>query len=363
MIEGHGDDLYRYGDIKMNFSSNIFPDADLAGLEAHLRTRLNLIENYPPPAATELERLLAERYGVAESCVLATSGATDAIYLIAQTLRDAHTFTLSHPTFSEYEDACRLFGYEERANGRICWICNPNNPTGQVQPTGFIHKLAKTHQWVVADQSYEDYTLMPMMSASEAVRLGNVIQIRSLTKQYAIPGLRIGFVVAAADVIARLRQNYRPWAVNALASEAGKWLLRHHPNMLPHRSALLTETQRLAHGLNRIDGIDAAPTATNFMLCTIQPATAAMLKDWLVREKGILIRDAANFRGLTPHHFRVAAQTRPENDALIEAIRQFIQLYKPESPEYLEKPEKSEKSESPEKPEIPENSRKLKIRK
>lgn len=325
MIEGHGDDIYGKQDIKMNFSSNIYPNPNKE-LKEHLRQHLGLISHYPPPAATELERLLAEEHEVSEQEVMVTSGATDAIYLIAQTFREERTFKVFPPTFSEYEDACRIFSLEERPDGALCWLCTPNNPTGDVVNNDYIRQLSRQHKWVVADQSYEDYTSEERMSAKDAISLGNVIQIRSLTKKHAIPGLRIGFVTAPEAIISRLKAQYRPWAVNALAIEAGIWLTRHHKNSIPDIKALLLQTQKLREMLLAIGGIEVMPTKTTFMLCRLEKNYAETLKDYLIREHHILIRYASNFRGLTPHHFRIATQTEQENNALVKAVREFQQL-------------------------------------
>ena len=324
MIEGHGDDIYGRKDIKMNFSSNIYSSPNLKALEEHLQHHLHLIRHYPPPTATELEQLLAKEYGVEKQQVMVTSGATDAIYLIAQTFREKHTFKVFPPTFSEYEDACHIFGYEESPDGALCWICNPNNPTGDVVNNDFICQLSRQHNWVVVDQSYEDYTLEPMMSGKEAVNLGNVMQIRSLTKKFAIPGLRLGFIIASEKAISQLKAQHRPWAVNALAIEAGKWLLNNHIHIIPNLENYLRQTQELHSLLVQIEGIDVIPSKTHFMLCTVHPQDASTLKDYLIREHHILIRDASNFRGLTPHHFRISTQSVQENHALVKAIKEFL---------------------------------------
>jgi threonine-phosphate decarboxylase len=220
MIKGHGDDIYSYSGIRMNFSSNIYAHADLQQLEEHLCSHMDVIRSYPEASPRSLEVLIAEKHGVSPDEVLKTSGATDAIYLIAQAFRERLTFRVFPPTFSEYEDACRLFGYEEADDAALCWLCNPNNPTGEAFSVPYIKDLATQHELLVIDQSYEDYTLAPMLSPQEAVHMGNVLQLHSMTKQYAVPGLRIGYVVASAKLIATLRHHYRPWAVNALAVEA-----------------------------------------------------------------------------------------------------------------------------------------------
>jgi threonine-phosphate decarboxylase len=174
---------------------------------------------------------------------------------------------------------------------------------------------------VIIDQSYEHYTHQSLLTAAEAVGKKKVILLHSMTKTYAVPGLRLGYLVTSKPLAKGLRQNLRPWSVSSLAIEAGKFLLQHdelicRPN--------LVEAQRLRSKLCQIKGISVEDTHTNFMLCHIETATAHDLKDYLASEHHILIRDCSNFEGLTPHHFRVAAQTPAENDALVEAIKTFV---------------------------------------
>ncbi|MBR1932902.1 MAG: aminotransferase class I/II-fold pyridoxal phosphate-dependent enzyme [Prevotella sp.] len=317
MIKGHGDDAYQYPDIRMNFSSNIPQHVDLSALKQHLATRLDLIANYPEPEALSLERLIASQHGISEECVIVTSGATEAIYLTAQTFRMSHHFAA--PTFSEYEDAVRMYrSYAKKT--QALWLCNPNNPTGEVLPWQTVYERMSHYDLVVIDQSYEGYTEVPLLTPREAAAAGNVVQIHSLTKTYGVPGLRIGYIVAARRLAQQLRRQMRPWAVNALAIEAGLFLIAHATPIRPD----LAEAQRLSAALNAIDGISVLPTQTNFMLCTISGHTATQLKEHLVRQHGMLIRDASNFRGLTPHHFRVAAQLPIENDALVSAINHYL---------------------------------------
>ncbi len=323
MIEGHGDDLYRYDNIKMNFSSNIYNGTDLSALEAYLSSRMAVVRSYPEPSAASLERMIACECGISPDEVMVTSGAVDAIYLIAQVYRYEGTCRIMQPTFREYEDACRVFGYREREDGALCWLCNPNNPTGDVMAVEDVLALAERHRLIIVDQSYEDYTMAPLIQPSDVVGRDNIILLHSMTKRYAVPGLRLGYVTASSSIINRLREQYRPWAINALSLEAGKWLVQRGETAISDLSTYLAETQRLRAMLNEIDGIEAQQTQTNFFLCTIQQATAAELKEYLALEHGILIRDASNFTGLTPHHFRIATQSPAENDALVTAIKNY----------------------------------------
>lgn len=318
MIDGHGDDGYKYKGIRMNFSSNIPTFVDLSALEEHLRSRISVIRTYPEPSPRALEVRIADFIGKSASQVMVTSGATEAIYLIAQHLSHEKTFTITHPTFSEYESACRMFGMQEAEAGAVCWLCNPNNPTGEVFDEAYIKQLAHKHRWLIIDQSYEDYTLKPLPTTD----LPNVICLHSMTKRYCIPGLRLGYVTASKQVVEQLRQLCHPWAVNAMAIEAGLWLIENRPQWIDMH-VYLAEAQRLWRTLNTISGIQAQETQTNFMLCTIGGHTASELKEYLASEHGILIRDASNYYGLTPHHFRVAAQRPEDNDLLVNAIKQM----------------------------------------
>ena len=327
MILGHGDDLWRFGrEVRANFSSNVYARVDLGGLKRHLASRLDVISNYPEPEPYTLEAAIAASLGIPAETVCVTAGATEAIYLIANAWKGSRT-AIVQPTFSEYEDACRLHGHtivEEDSD--LVWICNPNNPTGSVVDVEEVKNMASDkHKIFVIDQSYGFFTNEPLMSAAEAVAAGNVLQLHSMTKRYAMPGLRLGYVVGSPQLLNRIRSVRMPWSVNALAIEAGLYLIG-HPDTAPiDKPALLTEAQRLRNELNRIPGIEVLPTRTHFMLCEIKSGTAADLKQWLMARHGLLIRDASNFKGLNPGNFRIAAQTRGENDLLITAIKEYTQ--------------------------------------
>lgn len=331
MIEGHGDDMYRYGDrIKLNFSSNIYYSPNLGGLKAHLASRLDTIEAYPEPEPYTLEKLIAGRLGIPVECVMVTSGATEAIYLIAHACRTLSRFVVRRPTFSEYEDACRMFGYVESdaafdAPGDILrWICNPNNPTGEVLDVEYMRRIIGLGGITVIDQSYEDYTVEPLLTAAEALELPGVILLHSMTKTFCIPGLRLGYVTASAETIARMRGFRHPWSVNSLAIEAGMYLLGGGISVIPGLRSYLDDALTLCHDLAAIDGIDVRPTATNFMLCRVSGITAAELKERLAVDHGILIRDCSNITGLDGSYFRVAARSRDDNALLVEAIKKLV---------------------------------------
>ncbi len=336
MTEGHGDDIYRYGDlVKMNFSSNVYQHADHSALKEHLMERFDVIGNYPEPLPYELEKLIALHEGMSPACVMVTNGATEAIYLIAQQFHHSASI-IPQPTFNEYADACRLnhhiISFENTEDlstlpaDRVYWICNPNNPSGNVLMKGFVNYVVRRspRYMFVVDQSYEGYTKEPLLVAREMQDVTNLIILHSFSKTYAIPGLRLGYVTGHPNIIQLLKERQNPWSVNALAIEAGIFLLKQGQVAIPSLDDYLTEAERLRSELGKIEGIQVFETQTNFMLCEMDKGTSANLKQWLIHEHGILIRDCSNFYGLSNHHFRVAAQAREENDALLAAVAEYM---------------------------------------
>ena len=342
MIEGHGDDSYKYNyPITANFSSNVYSKVDLSPLKAHLCEQIGGIGNYPEPEPYTLAARLAFRYNLPVDAVCVTNGATEAIYLIAQTFRGTNTAILQ-PTFSEYADACCMHGHKVTSiyriplakdryllpeDTRMLWLCNPNNPTGTVIDKESLIELIKHNPQVcfVIDQSYEYFTLCPLFAPAEAAAFPNVLLLHSMTKRYAVPGLRLGYVTGSSGLLARLRTNRMPWSVNQLAIEAGLYLLEHDvPNPLDV-PAYLQETTRLRSALEALGGLEVWATETHFMLIRLRFGKAAALKDYLAEKQGILIRDASNFDGLDEHFFRIATQTPEENDRLVKAIGQWFE--------------------------------------
>lgn len=341
MIEGHGDDSYKYNrPITANFSSNIYSKVDLSGLKAYLCSQLETIASYPEPEPYTLESYLAKQNHLPVGAVCVTNGATEAIYLIAQTFRGTHSAILQ-PTFSEYADACRMHGHhvtslyhffdgERRLQlpkgVRMFWLCNPNNPTGGVVEKSYLIELINHNPEVcfVIDQSYENFTLSPLFSPMEAASFCNVLLLHSMTKRYAIPGLRLGYLTGDSGLLKRIRCNRMPWSVNQLAIEAGIFFLEHDISNPFDISGYLQETAYLRTELEKIRELEVWATETHFMLVRLRSGKASALKNYLAQEHGILIRDASNFDGLDEHFFRISTQTRKENEWLIEAIKQWL---------------------------------------
>jgi threonine-phosphate decarboxylase len=335
MIVGHGDDGYRYGNkIVSNFSSNIYGGVFSPLVQEYIASHAQCVANYPHPQAEPLRSSLAHYHRIKTDEVCVTNGATEATYLIAQTFRGEKSAILL-PTFSEYADACQMHGHKIKgiynldalpADARLLWICNPNNPTGQVIEKQTLTHFIEAHKdvLIVIDQSYEDFTLCPLFSAKEACSFDNVILLHSLTKRFGVPGLRIGYLTANAPLTEQIALQRMPWSVNALAIGTGVFLMEQDDTWNP--SSLLQETARLRKQLVLLNILDVWPSDTHILLCQLRYGKTAALKDYLANEHGILIRDASNFNGLGDTFFRIATQTAKENDHLVAAIKKWITL-------------------------------------
>ena len=144
-----------------------------------------------------------------------------------------------------------------------------------------------------------------------------------MTKEFAIPGLRLGYLTACRRLTEQIGRGRIPWSVNTIAQDAGLWLTAHREKYHLPLDELIFERSRVGLVLEALDICDALPSDTHILLCRLREGTAAILKDYLARKHGILIRDATNFEGLDNRYFRIAMQTRAENDELIEAMKEW----------------------------------------
>lgn len=339
MINGHGNNLQDYGDkIKMDFSSNIAFNHSAEQIGNHLKKSMHLISNYPDPVAKELTQLLADHHHVSTSHILVTNGSAEAFYLIAHLFQGVNT-AIYTPAFAEYEDACKLYNHklsfhplkefdsETIAAYNTVWLGNPNNPDGtflsRSKIDDYCQKSAHTH--LIVDEAYT-HLCSPLSTSLRGHIHANLITVHSLTKAFAIPGLRLGYIIAHPSLITRLAEMRPPWTVNALALEAGCYIMKNYDRLHPSLTVLQEESVFLQKSLDAIDGIKVYPSLCNFFLCELADITASECKQILIDKYGILIRDASNFRGLTINHIRIAAQSHHVNLKLIDALHEIMQL-------------------------------------
>lgn len=337
MIAGHGDDTYLYDkNIIANFSSNVYYDGFPNGMKDHLILAIDKINTYPEANANSLQPYLGKWHNLSTDQLLITNGATEAFYLIAHSFRNK-SVTIVIPSFAEYEDACRAnnltlqfldwdtLNNNTRFTTDVVFLGNPNNPTGAILKNEVLQNMLEINSQTtfVIDEAYVDFTNENISMVNELAQFSNLIIIKSLTKTYAIPGLRLGYILSNPSIINTILSFKMPWSVNTMAIEAGKFIVQNHIKSLLPLKELLCDTEELIQQLNKVEHINVLPTQTNFFLCETKKGTAEELKYFLLNEHGLLIRDASNFRGLTANHFRIATQTKEKNELLVKGIKQW----------------------------------------
>jgi len=337
MLHGHGDDGYRAArEVKANFSSNVWYEGPHSLLLEELAAAVNEVGNYPEPAAESLTRDLEEQCNVRENQILVCNGATEAFYLLAQVFAGADS-TIVVPAFAEYEDSCRIFNHPlsfrtypefwemDPSRSGLVWLCNPNNPDGNLIPAGKLTRFIEEHPALtfMVDESYVQFSAGPQSVLGQINRLSNLVVVRSMTKYYAIPGLRLGYVAASFQMIERLKAVKQPWSVNALALKAGQLILKHNLQAQRDLSKYLKITTGFMAQISEIEGFEPLPSATPYFLVKLSKGDSGRLKAFLLEEHGLLIRDASNFRSLDYQYIRVATQTPEKNQLLINALKEW----------------------------------------
>ncbi|MDE5421716.1 aminotransferase class I/II-fold pyridoxal phosphate-dependent enzyme [Ancylomarina sp. DW003] len=337
MLHGHGDDAYLYKHpIKANFSTNIWYGGKSEDLKAFIQDNWDKIHAYPEAAAESLNDLIAQDQAVGANQVITCNGATEAFYLIAQTYH-SKVSTIIIPTFAEYEDACKVNKHQLNflnwsdlksttlfAEGLV-WLCNPNNPDGRIVEKTFLETLLKNNPncTFVVDEAYIDFT----DAISSAIDLldvcPNLILVKSLTKNFSIPGLRLGYLIANRAMVQNIQFFKPPWTVNSIAIEAGKYILQRKDTFLPPVKQYKSDKKEFVEKLAQIPGLKIWPSKTSYFLIELEKSSASELKKHLISEFGLLIRDASNFRGLNEKFIRVATLTKEKNQLLIDALTQW----------------------------------------
>lgn len=339
MLHGHGNDGYRYGKrIIADFSTNVWYGGEPVGLKEYVFEKWGEINRYPEVLAESLREKIAGYHQLPAGQVLVCSGTTESIYLIAHLFSGKRT-TVVTPSFAEYEDACLSFEHElsnlswhdalelPRLKSDLVFICSPNNPTGLIfNDLQYWLKLNPQCLFAV-DEAFIDFTEGTDSAISLMARFPNLLIMHSLTKTYAIPGLRLGYLLAREEVVESLTNIKQPWTVNTLAIAAGHYIYDHFDTIQPPVLRLLQDKRTLVQELQKLECLEVLESDTHFFLARTLVRNAAQLKDFLIEKHGLLIRDASNFRGLTRQHFRLAAQRPADNEKIINALREWQRLY------------------------------------
>lgn len=335
----------------LDFSANINPFGPLQGVKEVIKKSIDTLLNYPDPDCLELRQAIAAYWQIDPDNILVGNGSTELIHLVARFLAPKQAI-IPIPAFAEYEDAVRLAGgrclfVKARSDKDFSWpmetildrleqadilfLCTPNSPTGYLIPEADIYNIihaCKKHKIVlVIDETFLDFVDGGEQRSfvNLAARASNIIVLRSFTKLYALPGLRLGYLVGGKTLVRKLSRMQPPWMVNTLAQIAGIDALKDTTYRTQTVARLNLEKERLLSELAKISGLLPYPSAANFILCriTTRGIDSMTLTD-KTAQKGVLIRDCSAYRGLSDRFIRLAVRTREENARLISSLREVL---------------------------------------
>lgn len=340
----HGGEIYGGEKVLIDFSVNINPLGLPPKAVKALKENLELLSCYPDMKCRELREKLSEKLRLSPDWILCGNGASELFQLTAQALRPGRVL-LPAPTFSGYERALRSvsseieyfelreeenFALPERflealAQGRpdMAFLCNPNNPVGNCVPDALMRSAAalcrEKRIYLLVDECFlgfveggERRSVIPLLRENPYL-----IAVNAFTKLYAMPGLRLGFLMSGnAELLEKIRRQQPEWSVSSAAQIAGAAALSEENYKKKAEELLKKERPYLKKGLEDL-GFVVYPGEANYLFFRSDcPLEEALLK------KGILIRSCNNYRGLGSGYFRVAVRKRHDNRRLLQALRE-----------------------------------------
>jgi threonine-phosphate decarboxylase len=338
----------------MDFSASINPLGLSALVRDAIDRALDSLVHYPDAGHQEFKEALAHYHGLPAAQFVVANGSTELIYQLPSVLSGKRAL-IAAPSFSEYERALKRQQWDShhfplspgdgfsldlaRLEANLAkgydafYLCNPGNPSGTLYPPHLVEQVcelcraAKT--FLVLDEAFMDFCEEASAKHS-VIEGGNALILRSMTKFFGIPGLRLGYAMANEPLCGRLDALGVPWNVNTLALAAGTASLQDQEHN--QRTILFIDKERrfLSEQLAGFPQLRIYPSSANFLLVEIVGRmTARELAERLLPEL-VIIRDCATFYGLTPHFFRIAVRTRAENERLVSCLEKILTMKKGE---------------------------------
>ena len=329
----------------LDFSSNINPMGTSILVRKTIKNQLDTIQFYPDSESTQLRKNLQHYTKIPYSQIVVGNGATEIIYNFCQAFLSNKTPVLIPiPTFGEYESAAKLSGTKvsffktmnlekdvddfifKIPNDGCIFICNPNNPTGNLISKKTLQKIIisanKKKTLVFIDECFIELVPDHDESIIKFIKkYNNLFILRSLTKSFALAGLRIGYGIGSKQMISVLNKIKIPWNVSGLAQQAASAALSHSFYLTKVKKMIKKESSYLINYISKLKNFQCNTTSTNFILIKTKMKSKTLQKKLL--EKKILIRDCSTIRGLNNNYIRIAVKTRKENKKLIKALERL----------------------------------------
>ena len=335
----------RFGHDALDFSANVSPLGLPQGVADAIVAALPTADRYPDPLCRELRTALSRAEQLPEPWILCGNGAADLIYRLVWALKPRHAL-LPAPTFAEYAAALESVGCEvkrktlheaddfavteafvQAVNQSIdlVFLCQPNNPTGQITPPELVqrlvHRCADCGAVLVVDECFLDFlqqrdalTAKPLLQTAP-----NLVILKAFTKLYAMAGVRLGYALCAnTALLAKMQAAGQPWGVSSLAQAAGAAALRETAYADAVRALIADQRPRLAAGLRAL-GLQVIEGSANYLLFRAPETLGAALQ-----QRGVCLRSCGNYPGLSAGWYRTAVRTAPENEQLLQTMREVL---------------------------------------
>lgn len=336
----------------IDFSVNINPLGLPPRVKETILKNIGTLLGYPDPDSKGLKSIISTFYDINQNNILVGNGSIELIHLIPRALKAKNALIIG-PTFSEYEFAVRLNGTkaffvqaQEQNDFRIdlreikksipkadlVFLCNPNNPTGYLVPKNelldIFYICKRYNTTLVIDEAFIDFLrdVEKITLVIEAAKYNRLLVIRSLTKFFALPGLRLGYLVGQRRIVEHLAKFQYPWNVNSLAQAIAGDVFKAAEYINLSKNFIAEEKEYLFENLSQIKGLKVYRPAANFIFCKLENCRIwdSMRLNNRLRKNGIIIRGCHNFRGLNDRFFRVAVRTRSENKRLIVCLKKVL---------------------------------------
>lgn len=337
----------------LDFSASINPLGLPASAIAAIQTHLPALCAYPDPSYHNLRSALGQFHGISPDWILPGNGSAELLTWAGRELAALEAVVLPTPAFGDYYRALQAFQATivpyplSLANEQIGVSCafpvppaqtiglllnNPHNPTGVLQSLASIVPELEQFGLVVVDEAFMDF-LQPESQQSlieQVLHYPNLVVLRSLTKFYSLPGLRLGYAIAHPDRLRRWQQWRDPWSVNTLAAVVGEAVVQDTAFQQQTWDWLIPAREQLFHGLATLPGLHPYPSVANFLLVR-SDESVINLQTRLLQQHRILIRDCLSFPELDDRFFRVAVRTLSENQRLLDGLANSLATGKVES--------------------------------
>ncbi len=358
MTLAHGGNVYeissRLGcspDSILDYSASINPLGPPSGLLDEFVSSFHRLQHYPDIGNRLLIDSIARFHDVPADCVVVGNGSTELIYWLPKVL-GIRSAAVALPTFSEYRKAFELEGIEleklftsreqgfqptveqlesvcRAASPEAVLLTHPGSPSGMLLDSSVVDWIAGKGPGgpvCIIDEVFVDFCERCSLKSLLAGPADRLVIIRSMTKFYGLPGLRIGYLLASEDIARKMRDSLPPWSVNTLAQIAGAYCFERKDYQAKTLEVVGAERERMKRGLEELGLLRVFPGVANYLLVEMDeklPSVTALRNDLLDRDR-ILIRDCSSFEGLGDHYFRLAVRMPEQNERLMAGITRWM---------------------------------------